>query len=89
MRHREACPACGSSKYKRNGHIHTGKQQHQCKTCGRQFVQGFEQYLIAGGHPGADWTLAARTDFVAGHLSGRVEGGGLQWLSGRFSSSVF
>jgi insertion element IS1 protein InsB len=44
---REACPQCGSSKYKKNGHIHTGKQNHQCKDCGRQFVQAFEQYCIA------------------------------------------
>ena len=35
---REACPACGSERFKRNGHIHTGKQNHQCKACGRQFV---------------------------------------------------
>ena len=35
---REACPACGSKRFKRNGHINTGKQNHQCKACGRQFV---------------------------------------------------
>src|SRR5262250_2025054 len=35
---REACPACGSERFKRNGHIHTGRQNHQCKACGRQFV---------------------------------------------------
>jgi hypothetical protein len=27
---REACPQCGSTWYKRNGHIHTGKQNHRC-----------------------------------------------------------
>jgi insertion element IS1 protein InsB len=41
------CPRCGSLKYKRNGHIHNGKQNHQCKDCGCQFVECFEQYLIA------------------------------------------
>jgi insertion element IS1 protein InsB len=47
MRLREACPACGSVKYKKNGHIHNGKQNHHCHDCGRQFVKCFEQYLIA------------------------------------------
>ena len=32
------CPSCGSGRYKKNGHIHNGKQNHLCKDCGRQFV---------------------------------------------------
>jgi insertion element IS1 protein InsB len=44
---REVCPRCQSAKYKKNGHIHTGKQNHHCHDCGRQFVQCFAQYLIA------------------------------------------
>jgi insertion element IS1 protein InsB len=43
---RDVCPRCKSPKYKKNGHIHSGKQNHQCCGCGRQFVQCFEQYLI-------------------------------------------
>ena len=35
---RDACPRCQSSKYTKNGHIHNGKQNHQCQDCGRQFV---------------------------------------------------
>jgi insertion element IS1 protein InsB len=35
---RDTCPACGAQQFKKNGHIHTGKQNHQCKVCGRQFV---------------------------------------------------
>src|SRR3989441_5530732 len=35
---RDACPACGSHRYKKNGHTRHGKQNHQCKTCGRQFT---------------------------------------------------
>lgn len=35
---REACPPCGSRVYKRNGRMHTGKQNHRCKVCGRAFV---------------------------------------------------
>jgi insertion element IS1 protein InsB len=43
---RDVCPRCQSSKYKKNGHIHGGKQNHHGHDCGRQFVQCFEQYLI-------------------------------------------
>jgi len=32
------CPQCGLSHTKKNGHTHYGKQNHQCKECGRQFV---------------------------------------------------
>jgi insertion element IS1 protein InsB len=35
---RDTCPGCGSIQFKKNGHIHTGKQHHQCKACGRQLV---------------------------------------------------
>src|SRR5262245_52482789 len=38
MGKRDACPGCGSKQFKKNGHIHNGKQKHQCKTCGHQFV---------------------------------------------------
>ena len=44
---RDVCPRCQSPQYKKNGHIHNGKQNHQCKDCGRQFVDGFEQYLVS------------------------------------------
>jgi len=38
MRVKDACLECGSQPFKINSHIHTGKQHHQCKSCGRQFV---------------------------------------------------
>ena len=41
------CPNCGSTKIKKNGHIHNGKQNHCCKSCGRQFVESPEQKLIS------------------------------------------
>ncbi len=44
---RDACPACSSQQFKKNGHIHTGKQNHRCKACGRQFVVHAENRLIA------------------------------------------
>jgi insertion element IS1 protein InsB len=43
---RDACPACRSQQCKKNGHIHTGKQNHRCKQCGRQFVEHAENRLI-------------------------------------------
>ena len=44
---RDACPACGSTRFKKNGPTPNGKQHHQCKACPRQFVQCSEQYLIS------------------------------------------
>ena len=44
---RDACPRCQSSKYTKNGHIHNGKQNHQCQDCGRQFVECLEQSRIS------------------------------------------
>jgi IS1 family transposase len=43
----EKCPQCGSVCYKRNGRIHTGKQNHRCKDCGRQFVFSAENRRIS------------------------------------------
>ena len=33
-----SCPNCRTTKVKKNGHTHYGKQNHRCKSCGRQFV---------------------------------------------------
>jgi insertion element IS1 protein InsB len=46
MNIRDACPECGSQQFKRNGHIHKGKQNHPCKPCGRQFVVAATNRLI-------------------------------------------
>ena len=35
---RDTCPTCGANRYKKNGHTRHGKQNHQCKACGRQFT---------------------------------------------------
>jgi insertion element IS1 protein InsB len=44
---RDACPGCGSTQFKKNGHIHSGKQHHQCKACGRQFVVSADERIIS------------------------------------------
>jgi hypothetical protein len=43
----ESCPACGSSRYKKNGHTRHGRQNHLCKNCERQFSAGAANRLIA------------------------------------------
>jgi IS1 family transposase len=43
----ESCQACGSTRYKKNGHTRHGKQNHLCKKCERQFSAGAANYLIA------------------------------------------
>ncbi|KAF3363373.1 hypothetical protein PHSC3_000061 [Chlamydiales bacterium STE3] len=41
-----ACPSCNSTTIKKNGHIHSGKQNHQCLLCSRQFVLNPEKKSI-------------------------------------------
>src|SRR5215467_11301094 len=43
----ELCPACGSTRYKKNGHTRHGKQHHLCKNCERQFSAGADNLLIS------------------------------------------
>ena len=43
---RSACQASRSVPFKKTGHIHRGKQNHQCKACGRQFVASAEERII-------------------------------------------
>jgi transposase-like protein len=50
MSTRDACPECGSLYFKNNGHIHNGKQNHQCSDCGRQFVIAATNRVIDEGH---------------------------------------
>ena len=33
------CPSCHSSQVVKNDEIHNGKQNHKCRSCGRQFVE--------------------------------------------------
>ncbi|MGB5637225.1 MAG: IS1 family transposase [Waterburya sp.] len=40
------CPSCDSDKVVKNGRIHNGKQNHKCRSCGRQFVQDPKQKRI-------------------------------------------
>jgi len=78
MMTREACPQCVSTWYKKNGHIHTGKQNHRCKVCGRTFVRLPDNHLITEEQR----TLIARLLLERISLRGicRAVGVGLRWL---------
>jgi insertion element IS1 protein InsB len=75
---RDACPQCGSRWFKRNGHIHTGKQNHRCKVCGRAFVLTPDNFVITAEQR----TLIERLLLERISLRGicRAVGVGLQWL---------
>jgi transposase-like protein len=77
---REVCPRCQSPTHKKNGHIHNGKQNHQCHDGGRQFADGFEQDLVS-----AD-TRALIEHLLVERISWRgicrAVGGNLKWLLG-------
>jgi len=50
IKHKEvpqlACPTCGSQHLIKNGSIHNGKPKHQCKSCGRQFVDNPKKTIV-------------------------------------------
>jgi len=78
MTAREACPRCGSMWFKRNGHIHTGKQNHRCQRCGRAFVLNPENSVITQ----EQCLLIERLLLERISLRGicRAVGVGLRWL---------
>ena len=86
---RGAWPACSSQQFKRNGHIHTGKQNHRCKACGRQFVVHAENRLIAEDQR----TLVAGLllEKISLHGICRAVGVSIRWLmdfmGGRFEAA--
>jgi insertion element IS1 protein InsB len=75
---REDCPWCGSRHHKKNGHIHNGKQNHRCKTCGRQFVREFEQRRVSPEHRALIERLLNERLSLRGIC--RAVGVGMKWL---------
>jgi hypothetical protein len=74
----EACPACGSTRYKKNGHIRPGKQQHQCNACERQLGATAEDHRISE----AQRTMVAPLvcERISPRGSCRAVGVSLTWL---------
>jgi insertion element IS1 protein InsB len=77
---RDVCPRCQSSKSKKNGHIHNGKQNHQCHDWGRQFVQCCEPYLLSDDKRALSERLLVERISWRGIC--RAVGVGLKWLLG-------
>ena len=77
---RDVCPRCQSPKFKKNGHIHNGKQNHHCHDCGRQFVECCEQYLISEEKRGLIERLLVERLSLRGIC--RAVGVTLKWLLG-------
>ena len=77
---RAVCPQCQSPKFKKNGHIHNGKQHHHCHDCGRQFVQCFEPSLISEDKRGLIERLLLERMSLRGIC--RAVGVTLKWLLG-------
>src|SRR5262245_10327538 len=75
---REACPECGAERFKKNGHIHTGKQNHQCKQCGRQFVLHAENRMMSADQRAMVERLLCEK--ISLHAICRAVGVSLQWL---------
>jgi hypothetical protein len=63
---------------KKNGHIHTGKQNHQCQACDRQLVVHAETRVIAGDQR----TLVERLllEKISLHGICRAVGVSIRWL---------
>jgi IS1 family transposase len=75
---RDACPASGSTRFKKNGHTRHGKQNHHCKSCRQQFGSSAENRVI----PHEQRTLIARLLCERLSLRGicRAVGVSLTWL---------
>ena len=78
MAPRETCPQCESKCYKRNGHIHTGKQNHRCKVCGRAFVLTPDNVVISAEQRALIECILLERISLRGIC--RAVGVGLQWL---------
>ena len=65
-------------QFKKNGHIHNGKQNHQCKACGRQFVVRAERCAISEEQRALVERLLCEK--ISLHGICRAVGVGLKWL---------
>jgi len=74
----ESCPACGSTRYKKNGHTRHGKQNHLCKNCERQLSAGTDNLLMAAERRAEITNLLRERISLRG--SCRAVGVSLTWL---------
>ena len=86
LRIRDCCPACGSVRCKKNGHIHNGKQNYRCKVCGRSLVACPENRVISSEKRALIQQLLLERISLRG--IGRAVGVSLRWLLG-FITQVY
>lgn len=73
------CPNCGSNKVKKNGTSHTGKQNHYCNECNRQFLES-----------GADWFISnEQKELVSKLLKERISLAGIVRVVGVSESWLY
>ena len=77
---RDRCPQCDSKRFKKNGHLPSGKQSYCCNACGRQFVVEFEQRIIPDEHRELIKRLLCERLSLQGIC--RAVGVGMKWLMG-------
>src|SRR5215475_9429219 len=77
---REACPACGSERFKRNGHLPTGQQNHQCKACGHPCVLQADNRVI--GEEQRALVERLLREKISLHGICRAVGVSIRWLMG-------
>ena len=75
---REACPACGSERFKRHGPSHPGQQHHHCTACGRQFGSDAAPHVLAEAQRALVQRLLREPISLRG--IGRAVGVSLRWL---------
>lgn len=78
------CPECGTTRTKKNGHTHNGKQNNCCKECGRQFVKDPKKKLITEEKREQIRKLLLERIPLRGIC--RVMGVSLRWLLGFMTS---
>src|SRR5262245_54431799 len=78
MRISNACPGCGSTRVKKNGHNRHGKQNHHCNVCCRQFVANATDRSIS--HAQRTLIEGLLCERLSLHGICRAVGGSLTWL---------
>jgi insertion element IS1 protein InsB len=75
---RTACPRCGEADYKKNGRTYYGKQNHQCRCCGREFILEVDREPVSQEQK--DYVQKLLLERVSLRGICRVVGVSLDWL---------
>jgi IS1 family transposase len=75
---RTVCPRCGETDYKKNGKTHHGKQNHQCRRCGQEFILELDREPVSPEQQALVKKLLLERISLRGIC--RVVGVSLDWL---------